>query len=191
MSYIWLNMAQSFVNDNFLFRQADLLMEQSLCLEAVFLLLVHTLLHGLVAADVPLHLTTGGAQLFLPAVVAHLPLHRLALLVVDVVLRLLRPLPGLQLAGLHRLAVAVLLLHRVGKLVGELLAVLAHPRLAHLLTDLARCVVALLGGHLVAADAALAVLVLCLPALKVDAEDAGAVLHNLLLVPAVLVLHVD
>merc|ERR1719204_515175 len=88
------------------------------------------------------------------------------------------------------LGVAVLLLHGVGELVGELLAVLAGLGLADLLLDLPGGVVALLGGRLLALDRALAVVGFLLLAVEVNGEDAGTVLHNLILIPAVLVVNV-
>merc|ERR1719348_2825590 len=119
-------MAQGFIDNCFLLREADLLMEHCLRLEAVLLLLL--------------------------PVIAHLTLNRLALLVVNIILGLLWSHTSLKLASLHWLAVAVLLLHGMWKLVGELLAVLAHTWLAHLFPDLARSVIALLGWPLVAVD---------------------------------------
>merc|ERR1711931_205702 len=86
---------------------------------------------------------------------------------------------------------AVLLLHGVGELVGELLAVLAGLGLADLLLDLPGGVVALLGGSLLALDRSLAVVRLPLLAVEIYGEDAGTVLHHLVLVPAVLVVYVD
>merc|ERR1712168_250607 len=120
-----------------------------------------------------------------------MPGHGLALLVVDVLLGLLGAGAGLQLALLHGLGVAVLLLHGVGELVGELLAVLAGLGLADLLLDLPGGVVALLGGSLLALDRSLAVVRLPLLAVEIYGEDAGTVLHHLVLVPAVLVVYVD
>ena len=81
-------------------------------------------------------------------------------------------------------------LHGVGEVVGELLAPIAGPGLAQLLLHLPGGVVALLGGDLLAGDAALTVLGLVLASVKVNREDAGPVLDNLLLLPAVLVLDV-
>merc|ERR1719153_1770674 len=181
-------MAQSFIDNYFLLREADFLMEHCLRLEAILLFLVHTLLLWLVAAHIPLHLIACGTQFLLLAVIAHLTL---ALLVVDIILSLLWSHTSLKLASLHWLAVAVLLLHGMRELVGELLAVLAYTWLAHLFPDLAWSIVALLGWHLVTVDATLTILWLALTALEVNRENAGSVLDDLFLVPTVLVLHVD
>merc|ERR1719312_389515 len=83
------------------------------------------------------NLTADRSQLLLLAVLAHLPLHRSALLVVLVLSSAFRPAARLQLAPFHRLAVAVLLLHRVGEVVCELLAVFNLTRLAHVLPHFA------------------------------------------------------
>merc|ERR1712180_522902 len=88
------------------------------------------------------------------------------------------------------LSVAVLLLHGVGELVGELLTVLAGLGLTDLLLDLPGGVVALLGGRLLALDRALAVVGFLLLTVKVHREDAGTVLHHLVLIPAVLIIDV-
>merc|ERR1712134_174424 len=185
-----LNIAESVVNHDLLLGGTHLLPDLLLHLEAVFLLLFLALLHGLVAADALLDLVADGAKLLTLTVLAHLPGHGLALLVVDVLLGLLGAGAGLQLALLHGLGVAVLLLHGVGELVGELLAVLTGLGLADLLLDLPGSVVALLGGSLLALDRALAVVGFLLLAVKVHGEDAGTVLHHLILIPAVLVVNV-
>merc|ERR1719398_311599 len=96
----------------------------------------------------------------------------------------------LQLTLLHGLVVAVLLLHGEGNLIGELLAPLVSTGLAQLLAHLPGGVVALLGWSLLASHGSLAVLGLVLVAVEVDGEDAGPVLDDLLLVPAVLVVNV-
>merc|ERR1712033_57957 len=169
-------MTQSFVDDDFFLRKADLFVEHGLSLEAVLFRLIHALLLGLVAAHVPLDLVACCTQFLLLAVITHLTLHGLALLVVDILLGLLWSVPGLKLTGLHRLAVAVLFLHRVRELVGELLTVLADPGLAHLLPDLSRRVVALFGRHLVTVNAALSVDRLAFATLKIDRVRASAIL---------------
>merc|ERR1712168_98834 len=186
-----LNITEGIVDNDLLLGGTHLLPDLLLHLEAVFLLLFLALLHGLVAAHVLLDLVADGAQFLALAVLAHLPGHGLALLVVDVLLGLLGAGAGLQLALLHGLGVAVLLLHGVGELVGELLAVLAGLGLADLLLDLPGSVVALLSGSLLALDRALAVVRLPLLAVEVHREDAGTVLHHLVLIPAVLVVNVD
>merc|ERR1711915_874259 len=173
-------MAQSFIDNYFFLRETDLLMH-CLRLETVLLFLVHTLLLGLVAAHIPLHLVACGTQFLLLAVIAHLTLNRLALLVVNIILSLLWSHTSLELASLHGLAVAVLLLHGMRGLVGELLAVLAHTWLAHLFPDLAWSVVALLGWHFVTVDATLTILWLALTALEVNRKDTGSVLDDLFL----------
>ena len=164
------------IDNLLLLSDTDLLPDLLLDLVAVLLLLLLALLLGLVAAHCLLNLVAGWPQLLLLLVVAHLAGHRLALLDVDVLLGLLGPAAGLQLALLHGLAVAVLLLHGVGEVVGELLAPLAGPGLAQLLLHLPGGVVALLGGDLLAGDAALAVLGLALAAVTVDREDTGLIL---------------
>merc|ERR1719312_1744512 len=118
------------------------------------------------------NLTADRSQLLLLAVLAHLPLHRPALLVVLVLSSAFRPAARLQLAPFHRLAVAVLLLHRIGEVVGELLAVFNLTRLAHVLPHFAGGVVALFGRDAVALNAVLAVLRLPLTTLKIDGVDA-------------------
>merc|ERR1719391_1740983 len=186
-----LNIAEGIVDNNLLLGGTHLLPDLLLHLEAVFLLLFLALLHRLVAAYVLLDFVAHGAQLLALAVLAHLPGHGLALLVVDVLLGLLGAGARLQLALLHGLGVAVLLLDRVGELVGELLAVLAGLGLTDLLLDLPGGVVALLGRSLLALDRALAVVGFLLLAVEVHGEDAGTVLHHLILIPAVLVVDVD
>merc|ERR1719391_394502 len=185
-----LNIAESIVDNNLLLGGAHLLPDLLLHLEAVFLLLFLALLHRLIAAHVLLDFVTDGAQFLALTVLAHLPGHGLALLVVDVLLSLLGACAGLQLALLHGLGVAVLLLHGEGELVSELLTVLAGLGLADLLLDLPGGVVALYGGSLLALDRALTVVRLPLLAVKVHREDAGTVLHRFVLVPAVLVVNV-
>ena len=174
-----LYIAEGIINDKLLLGGAHLLPDLLLHLEAVLFVLLIALLHRLVAADVLLDGVAHGAQLLALAVLAHLPHHGLALLVVDVLLGLLRAGAGLQLALLHRLGVAVLLLHGEGELVGELLAVLTGLGLADLLLDLPGGVVALLGGRPFALDSSLAVVGLLLLAVEIHGEDAGAVLHSL------------
>merc|ERR1719391_1915635 len=186
-----LNIAEGIVDNNLLLGGTHLLPDLLLHLEAVFLLLFLALLHRLVAAHVLLDFVADGAQLLALAVLAHLPGHGLALLVVDVLLGLLGAGARLQLALLHGLGVAVLLLNRVGELVGELLAVLAGLGLADLLLDLPGGVVALLGWSLLALDRTLAVVGFLLLAVEVNGEDAGTVLHNLILIPTVLIINVD
>merc|ERR1712002_567090 len=127
-----LYIAEGIINDKLLLWGAHLLPDLLLHLEAVLFVLLIALLHRLVAADVLLDGVAHGAQLLALAVLAHLPHHGLALLVVDVLLGLLGAGAGLQLALLHRLGVAVLLLHGEGELVGELLAVPAGLGLADL-----------------------------------------------------------
>merc|ERR1712168_713740 len=185
-----LNITEGIVDNDLLLGGTHLLPDLLLHLEAVFLLLFLALLHRLVAAHVLLDFVADGAQFLALAVLAHLPGHRLALLVVDVLLGLLGAGAGLQLALLHGLGVAVLLLHGVGELVGELLTVLAGLGLANLLLDLPGGVVALLGGSLLTLDRALAVVRLLLLAVKVNREDTGTVLHHFILVPAVLVVDI-
>ena len=148
------------------------------------------MLLGLVAAHVLLDLVADGTQFLLLSILAHLADNGLALLGVGVLLGLLGSGADLQLALLHGLVVAVLLLHGEGNLVGELLAPLVSTGLAQLLAHLPGGVVALLGWSLLASHGSLAVLGLVLAAVEVDGEDAGPVLDNLLLVPAVLVVNV-
>merc|ERR1712002_1095618 len=185
-----LYIAEGIINDKLLLWGAHLLPDLLLHLEAVLFVLLIALLHRLVAANVLLDGVAHGAQFLALAVLAHLPGHGLALLVVDVLLGLLGAGAGLQLALLHGLGVAVLLLHGEGKGVGELLAVLAGLGLADLLLDLPGGVVALLGGSLLALDRALAVVGFLLLAVKVHGEDAGTVLHSLIFIPAVLIINV-
>merc|ERR1712189_173180 len=83
-----LNIAEGIINHELLLGGAHLLPDLLLHLEAVFLLLFLALLHRLVAADALLDFVAHGAQLLALAVLAHLPGHRLALLVVDVLLGL-------------------------------------------------------------------------------------------------------
>merc|ERR1712002_960620 len=185
-----LYIAESIINDKLLLGGAHLLPDLLLHLEAVLFVLLIALLHRLVAADVLLDGVAHGAQLLALAVLAHLPRHGLALLVVDVLLGLLGAGAGLQLALLHGLGVAVLLLHGEGELVGELLAVLAGLGLADLLLDFPGGVVALLGGRPFALDSSLAVEGLLLLAVEIHGEDTGAILHSLILVPTVLVVDI-
>merc|ERR1719283_363040 len=65
-------MGLCFVNDLLLFRQAHLLVEHALLLEAVLLLLVNTLLNRLIVAFSPLHLVTLRAQTLLLRVTTYL-----------------------------------------------------------------------------------------------------------------------
>merc|ERR1712126_83430 len=146
---------------------------------------------GLVATHVSLHFTAIFAQLFLLAVLAHLPLHRPALLVVDELSRLLRPLSLLHLAVLDRLAVAVLLLDRNRILVGKFLAVFTDTRLARLLADNTGRVVAFFRGHLVTVDTVFAIFILRFSTLEINGKRTRTVFHHLLLVPAVIVIDVD
>merc|ERR1719283_674574 len=101
-------MGLCFIIDLLFFRQAHLLVELGLLLEAVLLLLINTLLDRLIVALSPLHLVTLRPQTLLLRVIAYLTLHRLALFVVGILLGLLRLASPLQLAPLHRLAVTVL-----------------------------------------------------------------------------------
>merc|ERR1712134_42789 len=185
-----LYIAKGVINHQLLLRSAHLLPDLLLHLEAVFLLLFLALLHRLVAAHALLDFVTHRTKFLALTVLAHLPGHGLALLVVDVLLGLLGAGAGLQLALLHGLGVAVLLLHGVGELVGELFTVLAGLGFADLLLDLPGGVVALLGGSLLALDRALAVIRFLLLAVKVHGEDTGTVLHHLVLVPAVLIINI-
>merc|ERR1719283_530571 len=184
-------MGLCFVNDLLFFRQAHLLVEHGLLLEAVLLLLVNTLLNRLIVALCPLHLVTLRPQTLLLTVIAHLTLHRLALFVVGILLGLLRLASPLQLAPLHRLAVTVLLLHWVREIISELLAVLARAWLAYILANLTWSVVAFLGWYLITFNAVLAILWLDLATLKVNRENACTIFDNKLLVPAVDVVHIN
>merc|ERR1719308_721249 len=125
-----LNITEGVVDDKLLLGGAHLLPDLLLHLEAILLLFLLALLHRLIATDVLLDLVARGAQLLALAVLAHLPGHRLALLVVQVLLGLLGAGARLQLALFHRLSVAVLLLHGVGEVVSELLTVLTRLWLA-------------------------------------------------------------
>merc|ERR1719283_526479 len=177
-------MGLCFVNDLLFFRQAHLLVEHGLLLEAVLLLLVNTLLNRLIVALCPLHLVTLRPQTLLLRVIAHLTLYRLALFVVGILLGLLRLASPLQLATLHRLAVTVLLLHWVREIISELLAVLARAWLAYILANLTWSVVAFLGWYLITFNADLATL-------KVNRENACTIFDNKLLVPAVDIVHIN
>merc|ERR1739845_150738 len=75
--------------------------------------------------------------------------------------------------------------------VGELLTESGVYRLASFFSHLSWGVIALLLGNLLALDSSLAILILVLATLKVDAEHTSPVLDNLLLVPAVLVLKIN
>merc|ERR1739845_173431 len=75
--------------------------------------------------------------------------------------------------------------------VGELLTESGVYRLASFFPHLSWSVIALLLGHLLTLNSSFAILILVLATLKVDAEHAGPVLNNLLLVPAVLVLKIN
>merc|ERR1719283_157160 len=184
-------MGLCFVNDLLFFRQAHLLVEHGLLLEAVLLLLVNTLLNRLIVALCPLHLVTLRPQTLLLTVIAHLTLHRLALFVVGILLGLLRLASPLQLAPLHRLAVTVLLLHWVREIISKLLAVLARAWLAYILANLTWSVVAFFGRYLITFNAVLAILWLDLATLEVNRENACTIFDNKLLVPAVNVVHIN
>merc|ERR1719283_629515 len=125
-------MGLCFVNDLLFFRQAHLLVEHGLLLEAVLLLLVNTLLNRLIVTLSPLHLVTLRPQTPLLRVIAYLTL--------------------------HRLAVTVLLLHWVREIISKLLAVLARAWLAYILAYLTWSVVAFLGWYLITFNAVLAIL---------------------------------
>ena len=129
------------------------------------------MLIGLVAEHVLLDLVADGTQFLLLSI-------------------LLGSGADLKLTLLHSTAVAVLLLHGEGNLVSELLASLVSTGLAQLLAHLPGGVVARLGRSLLASHSSLAVLGLVLAAVKVNGEDAGPVLNNLFLVPAILGIYV-
>merc|ERR1739845_77724 len=75
--------------------------------------------------------------------------------------------------------------------VGELLTESGVYRLASFFSHLSWGVIALLLGNLLTLNSSLAILILVLATLKVDAEHTGPVLDNLFLVPAVLVLQIN
>merc|ERR1739845_217358 len=75
--------------------------------------------------------------------------------------------------------------------VGELLTESGVYRLASFFPHLSWSVIALLLGHLLTLNSSFAILILVLATLKVDAEHAGPVLNNLLLVPAGLMLKIN
>merc|ERR1711942_252250 len=115
----------------------------------------------------------------------------LAHLLVDLVAHWAQSLLLTSVAYLPGLGVTVLLLLGHGEFVGELLTESGVYRLASFFPHLSWSVIALLLWHLLALDRSLAILILVLATLKVDAEDTGPVLNNLLLVPAVLVLKIN
>merc|ERR1719283_109350 len=158
-------MGLCFVNDLLLFRQAHLLVEHGLLLEAVLLLLVNTLLNRLIVALSPLHLVTLRPQTPLLRVIAYLTLHRLAL--------------------------TVLLLHWVREIISKLLAVLARAWLAYILANLTWSVVAFFGRYLITLNAVLAIFRLDLATLEVDGENACTIFDNKLFVPTVNVVHIN
>merc|ERR1740131_77686 len=158
---------------------------------AVLFLLLMTLLFRLVLAHLLVDLVAHWAQSLLLTSVAHFPGHRLAVLVVHILLSLLWPGSDLKFAPLHGLGVTVLLLLGHWEFVGELLTESGVNRLASFFPHLSWSVITLFLGHLLTLDSSLAILILVLATLKVDAEHTGSVLNNFLLVPAVLVLQIN
>jgi len=150
-----------------------------------------TLLFRLVLAHLLVDLVAHWAQSLLLTGVTHLPGHRLAVLVVHILLGLLWSRSDLKFAPLHGLSVAVLFLLWHWEFVGELFT---EPRvlgLADLFPHLSWSIITLLGGYFLTLDSSLTILVLMLATFKVDAEDAGPVLDNLLFVPTILVLQIN
>merc|ERR1711982_111045 len=149
------------------------------------------LLFRLVLAHLLVDLVAHWAQSLLLTGVAHLPGHRLAILVVHVLLGLLWSRSDLKFTSLHGLSVAVLLLFWHWKFVGELFTESGVLGPASFFSHLSWCIITLLLGHLLALDSSLAILILVLATLKVDPVHAGPVLDDLLLVPAVLMLKIN
>merc|ERR1719283_131436 len=184
-------MGLCFINDLLFFRQAHLLVEHCLLLEAVLLLLVNTLLNRVIVALSPLHLVTLRVQTLLLRVTAYLTLNRLTLFVINILLGPLRLASSLQLAPLHRLAMTVLLLHWVREIISKLLAVLARAWLAYILANLTWSVVAFFSRYLITLNAVLAIFRLDLTTLEVNGENACTIFDNKILVPAVNVVHIN
>ena len=122
--------------DLLLFSNTDLINDDLLCLEAVFLIFLLARLLRLVFTDLPLNLVTDRLQSFLFNITTDLPLDRFTILVVDILLRLLGSGSNLKLTFLHLLSVTVLLLRGDGELICELLAVPGVAGLAELFVDL-------------------------------------------------------
>ena len=122
--------------DLLLFSNTDLINDNLLSLEAVFLIFLLARLLRLVFTDLPLNLVTDRLQSFLLNITTDLPLDRFTILVVDILLSLLGSGSNLKLTFLHLLSVTVLLLRGDGELVCELLAVPGVTGLAELFVDL-------------------------------------------------------
>merc|ERR1719187_2080222 len=121
-----------------------------------------TLLFRLVLAHLLVDLVAHWAQGLLLTGVTHLPRHRLAVLMVHVLLGLLWSRSDLKLASLHGLSVTVLLLFWYWEFVGELFTEPGVLGPASFFSHLSWCIIALFLRHLLALDSSLAILILVL-----------------------------
>jgi len=87
--------------------------------------------------------------------------------------------------------VAVLFLFWHWEFIGEFLTKSGFLRPTDFLPNLSWGIITLLGGHLLTLVNCMAMFILVLATLEVDAIDAGSILDNLLLVPAILMLKIN